>query len=409
MFFIKIFHFLKGYVILSVTGHNKEEFLNEFLLLGAKPFSVTCRGDKTILTVSAADFLRIRSVKTRAAVRIEKKCGGVFMLKKLKKRYFLIIGAILLILCFAAGSRFIWTVELEGAEKYNQEQLYSALELAGIKPGTFKPMMKSPLEIKNIVLNNTDGISWAWLYIKGTKAVLKVRESIIPPQVFDTGVPCDIVAMRSGVIKHVITKRGKCVVTENQTVEPGDTIISGTYEFENEPGYQVHASGIAEAYTTHTAEGTYKQYYCYKTYTGRKRRFIDVQLWGKNIPLYFSKNVKFENYDKDERNHELRLGKDNYLGIGAKITVCSEYDLYKEQLSYDAAVEMAKNELEKQISGELLPNARLINKNAEANSLDPETISVRVTMDFIERIGTEKRIEEVTFIEPKTDKPAAGD
>ena len=402
MFFIKIFHIFNGYVILSVTGNNKETFLNEILHLGVHPYSVSRREEQFVIKMSLMDFFKLRGAKTHAGIHIEKKSGLAFLIKKLKKRYFFVSGIILLILSFAIGGQFIWTVEIDG-ETENCERLYSALETAGVKPGTFKPMMNSPLEIKNIVINNAEDISWAWLYVKGTKAVLKVRKNILPPEIFDADTACDIVAARSGIIKKVITKKGVCKVSENQTVMPGDVIISGTIEFEDKPGYLVHASGTAEAYTTHTLEGTYKQYFCYKTYTGRKRRFISLCLFGKRIPLYINAKVDFEKYDTEERT----VGNINGI-MGAEMKVCSEYGLHKEPISYETAVEAAKNELEAKISEELLPGAKLIDKNVDAKSIDEETVSVRVTMDFIENIGTEKRIEEVKIVEPKTDKSAGG-
>lgn len=405
MFFIKIFHFFKGYVILSVAGNNKETFLNEILRLGVNPYSVKTGGDSFIIKMSLSDFFKIRGAKSHVKIYIEKKSGAVFLWKKLRKRYFLLLGAVLLALSFFVGGQFIWTVEIDG-DAENSEELYSALKIAGVKPGTFKPLMKPPLEVKNIVINNAEDISWAWLYVKGTKAVLKVRRNITAPEISKYDTACDIVAARSGVIKRVITKRGVCKVSENQTVMPGDVIISGTFEFDDKPGYTVHASGEVEAYTTHTLEGTYKQYCCYKTYTGRKRRFITLNIFGKKIPLYMNGKVKFENFDEDIQKHELKTGKRVF---GAEIRVCSEYNLYKEQISYDAAADAAKNELEAKISAELLPGAKLIDKNADVKRIDDETISVRVTMDFIENIGTEKRIEEVKIVEPKTDKSAGGD
>ena len=59
--------------------------------------------------------------------------------------------------------------------------------------------------MKNIILNNTDGVCWACVYVKGTKAVVKIRENILPPEVYSPDVPCDIIAMRNGIIKNIIT------------------------------------------------------------------------------------------------------------------------------------------------------------------------------------------------------------
>ena len=66
-------------------------------------------------------------------------------------------------------------------------------------------------------------------------------------------------------------------------------------------------------------------------------------------------------------------------------------------------------ELEKEISKELLFGAELIDKKTETEKIDDETVKVTVIMNFIEEIGTEKRIDEVTQVEPKTDRITTGD
>lgn len=409
MFLIKIFHFLKGYVILSISGYNKEEFLNSILELDIQPRNLYFDENKIFAELTVDDFFKLRESKLRANIHIEKKYGLMFVLRRLKKRIAFLVGLIAFLLLFVLGSQFIWTVSYEGVESCDIHQLEEAVRLSGLHEGMFKKNLKPAVEMKNIILNNTDGICWAWVYVKGTKAVVKVRENIIPPEVFSPDTPCDIIAMRNGIIKRVIARHGKCLVSENQAVAAGDTIISGSYEFINEPGYQVHAQGDVEAYTEHIRTGTYKQFYCYKKYTGRKRNFLTLRMFKWKIPLYINGKVNFDSFDSETMEYDLTLGKDFYTGIGLTKTACAEYTTEKEPISYDTAVEFAKNELEREISRELLPGAKLTDKNVDVQKIDEETITVTLTMNFIEKIGTEKRIEEVTFIEPKTDRTAAGD
>ncbi len=408
LFLIKIFHFLKGYVILSISGHNKEEFVNSLFSERIIPHNLKQDNERILAQISLTDFFRIRSTKVRSQVHIEKKAGLVFLLKKMRRRIAFFVGLIFFLLLFILGSQFVWTVSYEGVENCDKNQLEEAVDLAGLSEGKLKRNLKTPVEMKNIILNNTDGICWAWVYIKGTKAIVKVREDIIPPEVYEPEVPCDIIAMRNGIIKNVITKHGRCIATVNQAVTAGDTIISGTYKLKNEAGYQVHAAGDVFAYTTHTKTGTYKQNYCYKKYTGRKRNILTLRLFKWDVPLCIDRDIKFEMYDEVLREYDLKIGKDFYTGIGITKESFAEYTTESEPVSYDAAVLFAQNELEKDISRELLPGAELVGKDLNVEKIDEDTISVTVTMNFVEKIGTEKRIEEVTFVEPKTDNFAAG-
>ena len=406
MFLIKIFHFLKGYVILSIKGNNKEEFLSRLGKNGVKILETITFGDEIRVKIFACDFHLLKGFKPTCRVHILKKCGLWFWLKRTRKTF--LAGMILFLVLLALSSQFVWDISYEGVDHTDIKKLEDAVKKAGIRRGMLKINLKSGYEMKDIILNNTDDIAWAWVYVKGTKAVVKVRENIIPPEVFDPDVPCDIIASRSGLIKSITTIRGRCIANENQMVAPGDTIISGTYQFEDKPGYQVHASGSVKAETEHIRSGVYKQTYCYKKYTGRKRHKVRIRLFGLDIPLYIKEDVSFDAYDLDEKNYDLKI-EDNYLGIGVSVKTAKEYFEEKEPISFDATVDFAQKELEKEISKELLFASELISKKTETEKIDEETVKVTVIMNFIEEIGTEKRIDEVTQVEPKTDRTTWGD
>lgn len=406
MFLIKIFHFLKGYVILSVKGHNKEEFLSFLVKSGIKILESCALEDEIRIKIFACDFINLQSLHPKCEIRILKKQGFWFLIKNTRRSF--LFGIVVMILITALSSQFIWDISYEGTENTDMQTLREATRLAGLYRGMLKIKVKSGHEMKDIILNNTDNICWAWVYINGTRAVVKVRENIIPPQIFDPDVPCDIVAARSGILRGITTIRGRCVAEENRMVAPGDTIISGTYSFENQPGYQVHASGSVKAETEHIRSGVYKQVYCYKRYTGRKRYKPIVHFFGIDMPLYFKETASFESYDSAENRYDAKIG-EYYLGVGISIKTVKEYIEEKEPISFECAVDFAEKELEKQISSELLSGAELSEKKTETEKIDDETVKVTVTMKFIEEIGTEKRIDEVTQVEPKTDRTSAGD
>ncbi len=405
MFLIKIFHFLKGYVILSIKGNNKEEFLSRLVKSGIKILESITLDDEIRIKIFACDFLSLKSFKPNCHVHILKKCGLWFSLKRTRRTF--LVGLILFLVLLALSSQFVWDIRYDGVENTDIKMLEDATRKAGIKRGMLKVNLKPGYEMKDIILNNTDNIAWAWVYVKGTRAVVKVRENIIPPEVFDPDVPCDIVASRSGLIKSITTIRGRCMASENQMVAPGDTIISGTYEFEEKPGYQVHASGIVKAQTEHVRSGVYKQMYCYKKYTGRKRHKVRVRLFGLDIPLYIKEDVSFDVYDITEKDYDLKFA-GNFLGVGISVKTAKEYIEEKEPISFESTVDFAQKELEKEISKELLFGAELIDKKTETEKIDNETVKVTVIMNFIEEIGTEKRIDEVTQVEPKTDRTSTG-
>lgn len=402
MFFIKIFHFFVGYVILLLDGNNKERIITDIAKKGCKLTEICREEDAVKVKARLSDLEKILQVEN-AEFKIIKKGGLPVLLSELKQKKGVLAGILIFLAVIVAGSQFIWEIDFDADKGVDLESVSEALEISGLKIGTPKFKLKKSEEIKNIVLNHTKDVCWCWVYIKGTTATVRIRKTVFPPEMFPEKVPCDIIAMRNGIIKRVITKKGRCIVTENQAVTAGETVISGTFDFAEAKGYQVHSRGTVEAYTTHTKTGVYKQTYCYKTYTGRVQRFLELKLYKWQIPLYIKKRVRFKNYDSVERNF------DTGIGIGLKVRELTEYETEKEPISYETAVVFAQNELEKDISYELLKPAQLISKSCDTERIDEETLKVTVTMNFIEEIGTEKQIEEVKIVEPKNNQLAAGD
>ncbi|MDD6214992.1 MAG: sporulation protein YqfD [Firmicutes bacterium] len=409
MFFIKIFHFVRGYVILSVKGNNKEEFLNELLKMDIKPRKMIFCDDSFFAELDLDDFFLLRHLPIRARIHVEERHGLAFLIERLKKRKAFLFGMLAFVLLFTVSSHFIWSVEYEGAENIDIGQLEAAAELAGLKPGVLKKNLKTPLEMKNIILNHTDGICWAWVYIRGTKAVVDIRQNIIPPEVFDPDVPCDIVAIRDGVVKRVITKRGKCLVENGETVVAGQTVVSGRYDFEEKGGYATHSKATLELHTVHVKRGTYTQNYCYKTYTGKKKSYFTLKFFKWEFPLYLKKNINSVSYDKNIKDFDAKIGRNNFIGIGLRRENYAEFQIIKEPISRETTEELAKRELEAQIAKELLPQSQKISEQLDVKEIDSETLQITLKMEFIEQAGTEREITEVTTIEPKTDRDTARD
>lgn len=393
---------IKGYAVLRLTGKKCEENLEKIRKKGLMPYSISHRDDGIRLSLSYRDYLIFLKMKN-IQFFVEDKKGGVFFVEKVKKRKILLFALILTAIAVVVSSSFIWTVEYEGVSDGKLAEVQKASELAGIKVGAFKPRLLSPLELKNTILANSGDIAWCWVYIKGTRAVVKVRENIIPPDIINPHTPCNVVAAKPGVIRKIITKRGSCQAEDNTPVSPGDVLISGRVGFGDDEGYFVHASGICEADTYYCREGVYKLYKTYKTYTGRKRKFLALKIFRYRIPLYFNGKNDFKYSDKEEKLYEISLGKDNYIGIGLEKISHIEYNVMREPISPETCAELAKRELESEIARELLPGAVLKNSEITTTQIDNETISVALTMEFTENIAAEKCIEEVTLIEPKTD------
>lgn len=401
MFLIKFFKFLKGYVIIKIYGHDTERFLNicvrRNISIG-KPISD--KNGAYTMSLSIADFYRLGDTprKTGVKVKIIEKCGLPFLWKRIRKRYVFFAGFLLTAVFVGIMSSYVWTVEVDGASRVSEQAVIEACRRAGVYPGVKKRDMQSVTEIKNVIMTDIPDISWAWVYIEGVKARVSVRESILPPEIIDKSVPCNIVAGCDALIKKIIVKDGEAMASPGDAVLRGEVVISAVMKAGKddmgEPLWSekpVHAMGEVLATTWHTAKAEYPMYHESRMPTGEKKTRFTLELFSKQIPLYFDKDA-FDDFDIKTERHELSvLG--NFLGIAVTSEEISEVNVYREPLSYDSAVELAKYDLEEKISKELMSGAVLEKEDVQAKQINNETVEVSVEMQFTQNIGVEAALE----------------
>lgn len=394
MLFDAVFGYLKGYVVLLISGAGSERFLNICMRRRIKIWNISrCGKDCMSVTIYASDLKKIRYAarKSRIRVHITKKRGINNLVRMCRKRIFFVVGIAVSALFFGIASCFVWSIDVTGTEKINEVK--AAAELAGIKIGAFKAGLADGNEIKNIILTNTDGITWAWVYLKGTKAIIDVREGILPPKVIDKNAPCDIVSLRDGIITDITVKDGVPFVKKGDVVLKGDLLIGGTLG-NREDGYiGEHAIGDVYAATLHKASAEIKLYRRVGRKTGKRKVYRELRIFSKTVPLYFGVHVPYSEYSVACETRELKWGEENYLGIAVDKTIYEETTVERVPIDETAARDAAKYELEKQISQNLLPFSKMESEEVLYEKLDDETVKITLIMQFIEKIGEEKPME----------------
>lgn len=392
MFLQNIFQFAKGYVILILTGFSIERFLNICMRRKIKVWKVQfLNKNKTQICISAKDFKKLRPIayKTRTRVHIKRKCGLQVLMHSYRKRIFFAGGLFLCVAFLMITSQFIWSIDIIGADKAHIGQIREASELAGIKIGAFKPSLPNGNEIKNVLLTNTEHITWAWVYLKGTKAVIEVREGIMPPAVIDKNAPCDIAAQRDGMITSVVVKKGIAFCKKGDVVLKGDLLVGGTMT-NAEGEYRLeHALGDIYAATWHKRSAQIKRFREVRSKTGKKKTFTEIKCFSRLIPLYRKVQVPFAEYSLTEKRRELKWGGEHYIGLAASTYLYEEEVIERNPMTDEEATELAAYELEKEIALNLLPGSVLQNKIISTTEMDEETLEVTVEMQFIEKIGYE--------------------
>lgn len=391
MFSNKLFHFFKGYVILYLTGFNIERFLYICARRGITFWNIEkTEKSSAHVRISAADFplLRRAARKTRTRVHIKRKTGLPFLFKKYRKRYFFVCGFVIFAAVIFSLSQFIWSVEITGVRSADIVQISAVLKRAGIYEGAPKAAAASGKDVKNMLLNQVDGISWAWVHIKGTRAICEVYEGRVPHSALGEASSCNIVAARDGIVARIIATNGITKVSAGDTVSAGDLLISGTLSAPSDgTSLSVAAEGTIEARTWHEKTGTYKLYREYREKTGNRKKYYTLKLFSKTLKLFRDDAVPYQDFDISEEKHELKLFKGHYAGISIICKRADEVNVIRMPIPLDTALCDGQYDLEKRIAEELLPGAELICRRVFHTMTDPETVQVTLTMEFTENIG----------------------
>jgi similar to stage IV sporulation protein len=388
-----LFNFLKGYVIIKVYGCGAERLINICTHRGIGVRSVErCEDGTVLIRIRSKDFKYLRPIahKTHTKIHIVKKRGFFDLKRHYGGRWLFMAGAVMAAAFFITASQFIWTVEITGIEECDPAAVESTLRNIGIYRGALKKDIPDGFEVKKLIMNDHPEIAWAWAYISGTSANVRIYEKTIPPQTVDRQEPCDIVAACDGYIEKVDVLNGEGMYEAGDVVRAGEVIISGKVPVFRE-GYPekymyVHAMGEIQAYTQRSKSSIYSLQREIRTPTGKEKRRYYIDLFGKRINFYKDENPDFEQYNTSEKSKD-------FFGISFGRIIFEEVEISYEPMSIDSVMEIAEDELEEKIAKELCSNASLQGRELQYEKISENEIKVKLTMSFTEDIGTEVPLE----------------
>ena len=381
MFLLKIFYFLKGYVIIEIEDGNFARFINICTARGIRLWNITGRR----ASVWDSDFKRLRPVAKEAGVRIKivKKCG--FYRKYIRRGgWFAFVCVAVFALFFLISAQYVWDISVEGCNENTAQLVYEQAERIGLHQGVRKSRLPDGNTMRDEILYNVDGINWVWVYLEGTHARIAVSENIPAPVIEDNSTPCNISARRDGILSFVSAKGGRAVLSKGDHVEAGDVVISGAMPGgERVPPYETAAEGEVYAQTVHTKSCEYPLYKAYTSDTGAELTRYSVRLFELELPLWSTKKLDFEEYRTETDTPPAGICSYRYI----------ETETVREPISADTAVYEAKEILYEQIVKELAPGSSKLDERVVSEKISNDTVRVTLTMSFIENIGVKTPIE----------------
>jgi len=223
---IKFLRWLKGYVIFTATGKFPERFINLMNVNGIGYWnSKPCKGGFTG-TMILSDYLSIRRLAHRAKVRlkVQKRVGYPFWVKKYKNRKGLLAGAVASVLLLTLLSRFVWVVDIQGEAKLSPSEIYPILQSNGLYVGARKSSVDVQKIERNTLLQLSD-LRWMSVNLLNNVATVEIEEKEKKPPINKT-YPCNIRASCDGVITKASVTNGTSQVKVGTAVTRNQVLVN---------------------------------------------------------------------------------------------------------------------------------------------------------------------------------------
>ncbi len=390
MILLKLFYFLKGYVIIDIIDAKTEQLLQiaaeyHIRLWNISPSSAYCstRDVKRLLDICEAEGV---------SVKIAKECSLLLFLKKGAGGIMLFSAAMALLFVISAG--YVWEIEVNGCNSDTAAKVLEILEEQGLRVGVKKSTLPNGKVLRDSIIYNIDGVHWAWVNLDGTLARVEVSYSPMHEPQPDENEPCNVAAAVDGRIVSVSAWSGRKCAAVGQTVSAGEILISGAM-----PGgtltepYMLSADGEVLAETVHTEACSIPLVKTYESDMGEVFLRKSLRIFDLEIPLGFKKAPDFGQYRVEKHTPPLGICTYRYIAT----------ESVSEPISIEAAVAEAKDILSERIAHSLSGAARKLDEELVYTQINGY-VKVTLTMRFIENIGTKTPIEAWQMEELTNDK-----
>lgn len=377
MFLVHLWNYIRGYVIIIVTGKSIERFINicskrQILLWDI----VRADMDSASMKASIRGFrlMRPAAKKSGCRVHIKKKCGLPFFLYRFKRRKGFKLGLLIFAAFLILSVSIIWDIEIIGCKSEMIPQVMNVLNVDNIGRGSFK-MKLNPKKIASKIALNVEGIAWVGVEIKGVKLFITLKDSIEAPVLIKNNESFNIVAERDGLVKIMEVYAGNVLIKEGETVKKGQVLVSGKLESKN-PEFgtrDIHALGKIIARTWYENSLPVSMVYTQRIKTGNTHkitflRFLDskLKISGGDLPYEMFETVTVEKPITGPFGLRLPIGLtvENSLEIAEK-----QVDLTLDE-ALTVATETAKEDLRKRIPEDCIVVDEIVKQyNGENNAI----------------------------------------
>lgn len=389
-----LYNYLEGSLEITAEGRRLEPFLNLCSVRGLRLREVTFQGDRLRARICLEAFRRIRPVarQTRTRVRIRRRNGLPFIMRRAAGRKPLLAGAVFFLFCLYYLSTLVWFVEIRGSERLDPDAVLGALSEIGLRPGIRKSGLDTDEIEQNLELRFPD-LAQALVTINGTRAlVVLVEKAPVPAK--NNRTPADLLAAKSGVVERLVVVTGQAAVKEGEAVRAGQTVVRGILEpkVPGQPGavgepVPVRAKGEVFARVWYQEYREVPLRFPEKVRTGRAYRRQIIKAGGWDIITWGRGPVPFSDYEVEESGNSVFSWRNPLFSVEKVTSVYFELLSRPGQRDVREAVELAEAGLAREVLDALPGGSQILSVRSRVLQSTLEMAGIMTTVETLEDIG----------------------
>ncbi|MFI3231467.1 MAG: sporulation protein YqfD [bacterium] len=394
----KLWNYLKGYVIIEISGFAIERFLNLCANKNIILSEIEESKNGVLCRVNIDDFKKLKEFgkKTGCKYKIKSKYGFRFYVFENRRRGALVGGIAMFIALLYYFSGFIWAININGNKEVDSNEILKYCEENNFYLGSLKKNLDAK-QLQTDIKNNFDNISWISIQVKGTSVNINISENINNNiVVVDNNIMAsNITSDEEGIVHSISTKSGTPLVKQNDVIQKGDILVSGELFLKDGEeitgSYTTKSEALIKAVIETTFQVEIPYEYLAKSFTQEKVVDYKFKFFNKDFD-FISQEVNFINYDKTTSVTQLKLGENYALPFIIIKDTYLEYNQEKMVYSKEDAKQQALNLISQQIVTSVDFSSDILEKKIHYDETSEDKLVATTTLKLIKEIGEEVEI-----------------
>lgn len=283
-------------------------------------------------TINAKDYKKLRTAvrKYGLKMKIVKKSGPYFYIKRNKLKIGFVSGCLFVLVIILILNMFIWEINITGNKIVPTETILSDVDKMGLKKGSLRKKHDEKM-IEWQILKENKEIANVQLNIQGCCANITIREIEEPVKMKpDDDIPVNIVASKYGVIRKMNVFDGQKRVKVGDAVMKGDLLVSAVYEDRHDKLTLKHAKAEIIAETDYGITVSFPMNQTIEKRGNLKRKTAEIEVLGAKIILGKSKNNR--NYVTETEEKQLCFF---WIKLPVYLTTVRYFDVKYNNITYN--------------------------------------------------------------------------